>query len=185
MPASRVRAIISCASFSSTLETLAKMPWLTPKVIAPKETRETRSPVSPKRVYCITPIVASGLAVVVRHRDAKALDGLALEIEFDQDGGLIAHDPARMVGFDCDEFGGLEFFDAAIRETDIDLAFGHEADVSVRAKLLTEHGAQMGVPGKAGRVDHAFDTDGAGAGNVDFDAADVVAFVGTDGSEKG
>jgi hypothetical protein len=123
--------------------------------------------------------------VVVRHRDAEAFDGMALEIEFDEDGGLIAHDPAGVVGFDGNKFGGLELFHAAIRETDIDLAFGHEADVSVWAKLLTEHGAQMSVPGKAGRIDHAFDPDGAGAGNVDLDAANVVAFVGADGSEKG
>lgn len=125
------------------------------------------------------------LAMVVRDGEAEALDGLVFEIELNQHSGLIAHDPAGMVGFDGNKFGGFEFLDAAIRETDVDLSFRHETDVGVRAELLAEHGSQMRIPGKAWRIDHAFDADGAGAGDVDFDSADVVAFVGADGSEKG
>src|SRR5581483_10286685 len=98
MPASRVRAIISCASFSSTFATLAKMPVLEPNVIAPNERRETTSPVSPNRAYCITPIVTLGLWMLMHARQREPFDGIAFEIKFDEHGRLVTHNPSGMPG---------------------------------------------------------------------------------------
>ena len=118
--------------------------------------------------------------MMMSFRQAEALHRIAFEIEFDEHGGLIAHNPSGVIGFDSDKFRGLELLYAAILEADVDLSLHHETDMGVRTELFAEHGTQMRVPGKTGRIDHALDADGAGARDINLHAADIVMLVGTD-----
>jgi hypothetical protein len=90
-----------------------------------------------------------------------------------------------MAGFDGDELRGFEFFDAAILVAHIDLAVSHETDMGMGAELFAENRPQVGVPGEAGRVDHPFDPNGAGAGYIDLDAADFAVLIGPDRRQNG
>ena len=68
----------------------------------------------------------------------------------------------------------LEFIDAAIGESDVDLAMSHEADVRMHAVFGADDGLQIFGPVESGRVDHALHADVAGAHDVHLNAADVL-----------
>jgi len=124
------------------------------------------------------------MAVVVHLRHAQLLDSVALKVELNEHGGLVAHYPTFVAGFNRDEHGRFEFFDAAIGEANVDLAVGHEADVGMHAVVGADDGAQIRGPVETGRVDHALHADVAGAHDVDFQpAAEFAVRVGLDGRQ--
>src|ERR1700761_3854424 len=72
-------------------------------------------------------------AMMMNLRNSQAVDGVAFEIEFDQDRRFISHHPTFMSRFHANELRRLELLHATVCKTDVDLAARHESDVSVHA----------------------------------------------------
>jgi hypothetical protein len=104
--------------------------------------------------------------------EAQAIRGLALEIKLNENGGLIAHDPGVMTGVNRNHLRGGEFESAAIRVTDVDLATGKEAHVSMHAEISAYKGFHVGGPAEAGWIDSALHAGGAYADDIEPDTAD-------------
>ena len=106
---------------------------------------------------------------------AHARDGLALEVEFDEDHRFGADHPAVMPRIDCHHLRRLELDNAAVRVLDVNLAVHQVADMGVHAQVGADGGLHVDRPAEPGRVDHALDARGAGAHDLELDAAKIAA----------
>src|SRR5271165_1639408 len=123
-------------------------------------------------------LASSGLTAMLVHlRDSETADRVALKIEFDEHGGLVAHHPAFVARFYVNEFRRLELFHAAIGESDVDLAARHEADVCVHAQLAAHQRAHLVGPMVSGRVNQPFDASRAPASHIHLDTADFAMLI--------
>jgi len=120
-------------------------------------------------------VVAAVPVLRLRGYTAEAAGGLAFEVDLDQDGRLVADDPAVVAGLDRDHLGRGELGGAAVGVADADPAARDEADVRVHAEVGADGPLHVRRPAEAGLVDHAFDTAGTGAGDVHLDAAQLPA----------
>src|SRR5450759_4404382 len=102
---------------------------------------------------------------------AEAVGGVPFEVDFDQDGRLVADDPAVVAGFDRDDLRRDELERAAVGVLDVDPAAGDEPHVRVHAEVGADLLLHVRGPAKAGRVDDALDAPAPGAGDVHLDAS--------------
>ena len=65
-------------------------------------------------------------------RHAEPAYSLSFEIELNQHSRFVSNYPAFVTGFHGNELRSLVLDNTAIRETDVDLALGHETNMSVR-----------------------------------------------------
>jgi len=115
--------------------------------------------------------------VPVHSGQSETIDGVVAEIDFNQDGRFITHDPAFMLGFHGYELGGLVLNDAPICKAYVNLAARHESDMGVGAQPGSHEAAQIGRPRKSHRIDHAFHANIAGQGDVHLDTTDILVLV--------
>jgi hypothetical protein len=87
---------------------------------------------------------------------SEAADGVALEIEFDEDDRFAADDPAVVPWLDRDDLRRLAFDAAAIRVFDVNPPAGEEPDVRVHAVLGADERFHVDRPAEPWWVDHAF-----------------------------
>lgn len=113
--------------------------------------------------------------VAVNLRHSKPANGVTLEIEFDQHGGLVANHPPVVTRFDRHRLGSRELDRAAIRILNVDLAASEESDVCVHAQLGSGDRFHVRGPAKPSRVDNAFYPALAGTHDVDLNTTDLAA----------
>src|SRR5919109_1531693 len=113
----------------------------------------------------------SGMPVRVRHPQAR--DGIALEVELDQDRRLLADDPAVVARLDGDELWRLELDRAAVGVLDVDLSPGEETDVCMFAEVGSDDRLNVYRPAESGRIDDPLHASIAGAPDVEHDMADL------------
>src|SRR5262245_60590253 len=106
-------------------------------------------------------------------RHAEPGDGVAFEIEFNQDDRLPAHHPTVVTRIDRHDLRRLVLDDAAVGIFDVDLAAREEADVCVHAAVGADHRLHRRRPAETGRIDHALDARGAGRHHFEHHAADL------------
>lgn len=70
--------------------------------------------------------------------NAQPIDGVALKIELDEHGRLVTHHPSLVSRLHGNKLRSLILDDAAIRESDVDLAVSHEPDMRVHAEFRTD-----------------------------------------------
>ena len=110
----------------------------------------------------------------VRH--SEAADRVALEVEFDHDHRLVAHDPTVVSRLDRHDLRSLVLHDTTVGVLDMDFAPREEADVGVHAEVSPDERLHVDRPAESGRVHHALDARRAGTSNLEPDAADFPAF---------
>jgi ABC-2 type transport system ATP-binding protein len=108
--------------------------------------------------------------VNVGRRHPAALSSLALEVEFDQHGGLIPHHPPVMAGLDGHHLRSGELQSAAVRILNMDLAAGEKPDVCVLAQIGAHDGSHVSGPAETRRIDDTLHAAGAGSRDVQLDA---------------
>jgi hypothetical protein len=122
--------------------------------------------------------------VPVGIRHSEPVYGVALEIEFDHDGGLIADYPSIVSRLDGDDLGRRELQRAPIGISNVNLTAGEVSDVRVHAQVGAGDGFHVLRPAKSRRVDEALDTAGAGANDIDLDATDDAGFGAVQGRQQ-
>jgi hypothetical protein len=115
--------------------------------------------------------------VAVAFGKAQAIRGFALEVELDENGRPIAHDPCIMTGVNRNHLRRGEFETAAIRVMDVDLAASEEAHVSVHTELSANDGFHVSGLAEAGWIDRALHSGGAYPDYIKLDTA-VLAVIG-------
>jgi hypothetical protein len=109
-------------------------------------------------------------------RHSQVLHRVALEVEFDEDGGFVADYTAVVSGFYGDELRRDEILFATILELDLYVASGEESDVGVHAALGAGDWLHVLGPMKTGRVDDAFHASAAHTRDIHLDVSKVFAF---------
>src|SRR5271165_1569501 len=128
--------------------------------------------------------LAGRLAVRVTFRYATLLCGSALEVEFNEHSRLVAHHPSIVSRFDDHSLRSGELLPAAVGELDMDLAVSEEPDVGVHAEIAAHNRFDVSGPLETGRVNHALNPGGAGAGDVDLDSGDFLVLGSVHGFEQ-
>src|SRR6266851_8125823 len=103
---------------------------------------------------------------------SETVDRVALEVEFDEDCRVLAHDPAIMARFDGHRLRRLVFDRAAVGVFDVDLAPGQETNVGVHAQVRADDRLHIDRPAESGRIHHALHAGRAGTPNLEPDVAD-------------
>jgi hypothetical protein len=116
--------------------------------------------------------------VAVRLRHAESTGRLAFEVEFNQHGGLVPHDPAVVSRLNDDDLRRGEFQGAAVRELNVYAAAGQEAYMRVHAEFGASDLLHLGGPAESGRVDRPLDPAGARPDDIELDTPDFTV-VGT------
>ncbi len=106
-------------------------------------------------------------------RHAKARDGVAFEVELDQDHRLPADDPAVVSRIDGHDLRRLELDHAAVGVFDVNLPARQEADMRVHATLGADNRLHRFRPAETGRIDHALDARRSGGRDVELHPADL------------
>jgi hypothetical protein len=109
----------------------------------------------------------------MRRRHSQPAGCFLLEIELDDNGGLVAYNPPIMPGLYRNHLRGCKLETASVRVLDMDLALGKEADMGVHTKIGTDDGLHVDRPTESGRIDHTFHTASAGANDIEFDTGDL------------
>src|SRR3954453_22507911 len=112
----------------------------------------------------------TGLARAVRHPEVRRR--VAQEVHFDQDGLLVAHDPAVVAGPDRDDLRRDELLHGAVGVLDVHAPPGDEPDVRVHAQLRSDRPLHVRGPAETRLVDHALDAARAGPHDVHLDAVE-------------
>jgi hypothetical protein len=112
-------------------------------------------------------------------------DRISLEIEFDEDDGLVADDPAVVLRLDRDDTRRAAFYAAAIRVLDVDPPAREKTDMRVHAVLGADDRFHVDRPSKSRRVDHALHARVAGTPRFEANVADVAAHDVLERPEKG
>src|SRR5215471_11128444 len=107
--------------------------------------------------------------VAVRHAELRRR--VAHEIHFDQDGGLVADDPAVVAGLDGDDLRRGELERRAVAVADPDASARDEPDVRVHAEVGADGVLHVRRPPESRLVDHALDAAAAGRRDVHLNAA--------------
>ena len=71
-------------------------------------------------------------------RHSQAARGFFLEIEFDDNGGFVTHNPTVVSGLDRDDLRRCKLQHASISILNMDLSAGKEADMRVHAEIRTD-----------------------------------------------
>jgi hypothetical protein len=122
--------------------------------------------------------------MLVRLRHTEPANGVSLEVELDQYGGFVSHNPAIVPRLDRDDLWSYELQSAAVCILNVDLAAGQETDVRVHAQIGSGDGLHVGGPTKPGRVDHTLHAACAGSDDVELDTADVAVFAFAHGCDE-
>jgi hypothetical protein len=129
--------------------------------------------------------LTNGFSVLMLRRQATLACRLAFEIEFNQNGRLIALYPAIVSGLDHDHLRRGKFANTAVGEFHVDASARQEADMGVHAEVGADDGLYVFRPPESDRIDCALDASVAGTNRVELNAANY-AVIGTfDGSKKG
>jgi hypothetical protein len=112
------------------------------------------------------------VSVTVGH--STLVGSVALEIEFDEHGRLVAHNPAIVSGLDDDGLWRSKLLAAAVGELDMDLPVRQESHVGVHAEIGADNRLDVGRPVKPGRVNHPLDAGRARVGDIDLDTRDLL-----------
>jgi hypothetical protein len=99
----------------------------------------------------------AGLSVRVRRRNVEASDGVAFEIDLNENCGLVTEYAGIVAWFDDDGLWCHERRGATIGILDAHLALYEEADVRVHAQRRTNGRPDVRRPAIAGRIDDPFD----------------------------
>lgn len=76
--------------------------------------------------------------------NAELLDRVPFKIEFDEDAGLVAHDPRIMTGRDGENTRRNVVFHAAVTEDDANAAFYQKSYMGVHAEIRFGYGFHLG-----------------------------------------
>ena len=118
----------------------------------------------------------------IRHSETS--DRVALEVEFDQHDGLLAHDPTVMARFDRHNLRSSVFHNAPVGVFDVDFAARQEADVGMHTQIGPDNGFHVHRPAKSAWVDHPLDACSPGASDLEPDVADCAALGALHGLEE-
>jgi len=121
--------------------------------------------------------------VPVRLRHPEPIDGIALEIELNQNRGLVANDPPVMSRFDRHGLRGRKLGSAAIRILNMDLTAYQEPDVRVHADIGTDDCPHVRGPAESRWVDDALHAAAARPRHIDPGTADFAAMATGDRRE--
>ena len=110
----------------------------------------------------------------VSRGDTEAIDGLALEVELDQDGRLIAHHPRVMARLDYDPGRSAEVEAAAVWVLAAQVSASEEPDVGVHAPVGAHKGLDIGRPAGTDWVDQPLHPGATGAYDVGLCAREVL-----------
>jgi hypothetical protein len=99
-------------------------------------------------------------------RHAHVLRGVTFEVEFNNDGWLVAEDSTVVTGFDLHDLGSRELTLAPVRKPDLDLATGEEADVSVHALVGPDRRFDVLCPMESDGIDGTLHAAGADTRDV-------------------
>jgi len=113
--------------------------------------------------------------MAVNWRHSEALNGIAFEVEFDQDRRLVAHYPAVMPRFDRDHLGSLEFHHASVRVLDVNLPASQKPDVGVLAQIGSHERLYVRRPPESGRINDPLHPALSGAYGLNRDAPKLAA----------
>src|SRR5690349_17310137 len=118
-------------------------------------------------------VIVQLLSVLMSLWHPEPRDGVALEIELDDHGRLVADDPAVMTWVDREHLRRLVFDDAAVCVLDVDFTAHEESDMGVHASIRFHDRLHVRRPAEAARIDHAFDACRAGSRHFQADVADL------------
>jgi len=115
---------------------------------------------------------------------AEAVDGFALEVEFDQDNRLLSHDPSVMSRLDGHNLRRFMLDDATVGVLDVNFALREEADMRVHAEVRSDDRLHVDGPAESCRIDHSLDPRRAGAADLEPNVADRAALRAPDRGDE-
>lgn len=107
---------------------------------------------------------------------SQPVDRFALEIEFNHDYGLVAHDPGIVHRLDGKNLGSGKIRRAAVSVLNMNLAASEKPDVRVQAIVTADDCLHLFGPTESGRVDNTLDTRRASADDIQLDAPNFAVF---------
>ena len=117
-------------------------------------------------------------------REAETVRRLALVVELDEDGGLVADHPRVVLRLDRDGCRCDVLERAAVRVVPRDVPAGEEPDVRVHAQLGADELLEGGRPAVARRVDRPLQPGVTDGDDVDLDPAEFAVVGSLDRREQ-
>jgi len=130
------------------------------------------------------PDAAGRLRVCVRGRQVETPDGVALEIDLNQNRGLVTDHAGIVAGVDEHGLRRGVHDGAPIRVFDLHLTLHEKADVCVHAQCSAHRRSEVRRPAITGRIHDALDASIAGLDNILIDATDAAVYRTGNGSDE-
>ena len=121
--------------------------------------------------------------MLVSFRHPKPANRVPFEIEFHQNGGLVADNPTVVPGLNRNHLRSDKFQHATVGVFDMHSPAGQKADVSMHAQIRAGDALHMGRPAKSHGVDHSLHAAGARSDDIELEAANVAVVAAGDGRE--